>query len=56
MGPDGPGDGGDGPGTLQGIIASSESPQKDELLCSIKLVLGRHSLTHLYPQQNLRMN
>ena len=56
MGPDGPGDGGDGPGTLQGIIASSESPQKDELLCSIKLVLGRHSLIHLYSQQNLRMN
>lgn len=56
MGADGPSGGGDGPGTLQGIIASSKSSQKDELLCSIKLVLGRHSLTHLYSQQNLRMN
>lgn len=56
MGADGPSGGDDGPGTLQGIIASSESLQKDELLYNIKLVLGRHSLTHLYPQQNLRMN
>ena len=43
MGADGPSGGGDGPGTLRGITAPSESSQKDELLYSIRLVTGRQS-------------
>jgi len=47
MGADGPSGGDDGPGTLRGITASSESSQKDELLYSIRLVTGRQSYSFI---------